>query len=439
MRRPNILLVTVDCLRADVLDAYGGPIMTPTINALAASGARFEAAFAHSSFTKTTFPSLFGGTYPGDCGGPARFSVDRPCLAEALADLGYTTIGVNSNPWLTPHFGFDRGFSSYLDLSRDRPLAHRFPVRLLHFGLSLLGGGLVFPVYPSGERLTAVALDAIRVAPAPWFLWLHYMDAHWPYDMARPLLFGPWHRRHRAYSSRLARRARRRPGRVRPPERAGLFGLYVAGVRTIDRCLGSLMEALDDETAVLLTADHGEAFGEHGRFFHMPNLHAENLRVPLLFRAPGVAPGTVETAIVRHIDVAPTLVALAGGTGLEGARGVNLLPALHGDAPLPALPAYAEIGLKPGRYVSLREGDIATLLELDADGRVVAEELYDFRADPAETSDLAPDRPALMAERRARLLAFIADLAQDAPEPSDSAFPYDPDIEARLRALGYLE
>ncbi|MCA9973249.1 MAG: sulfatase [Anaerolineales bacterium] len=436
MSRPSILLITVDCLRADVLGCYGGPAATPHIDRLAVQGARFNRAFAHSSFTKTTFPSIFSSAYPSDYGGSDRFAAARPSLVAALRAAGYHTLGVNSNPWLSESFGYRRGYSDYADLSSATPMAHALPVRAANHLLSLIGGGLVFPPYPDAARVTDTAVSLLQSAADPFFLWVHYMDAHWPYNVARPLLYGPWQAARRGYSARLGRKARRQPAQVTPAERDALFALYLAGIATVDRHVGRLLAAAPADGVVLLTADHGEAFGEHGTYFHEHALHAENVRVPLLLRAPGVR-AAAHAAVVRHLDVAPTLLDAAGAPPATGMAGVSLLPALRGGQALPALDAYGEITTKRGRWLSLRRGPHAAILLRDAaGGQVRQRKLYDHAADPAERHDLAASAPAVMQAMEHDLLAYAA--ARAAGETAVAAGD-DAELQARLRALGYLE
>jgi arylsulfatase A-like enzyme len=199
----NIILITVDCLRADFLGCYGSSIATPHLDRLASEGIRYQYAFSHSSFTKPTFPTIFSSTYPGQHGGSRRFAETRPNIVSILQAHGYQTLGVNSNPWLSPRFGFHRGYTHYHDLSSATPVAHSLPVRLLNNLLGLVGGGLIYPPYPPAQEVTDAALALRKKATSPYFLWLHYMDAHWPYGVDRPHLFGPWDRQKWAYNARF--------------------------------------------------------------------------------------------------------------------------------------------------------------------------------------------------------------------------------------------
>lgn len=423
------------------MGCYGGPARTPAIDTLARQGVRYQRMFAHSHMTKTTFPSIFSGSYPSQFGGTARFDDSRSSIVSVLQSRGYQTLGVNSNPWLSESFGFHRGYTDYRDLSSAKPIAHSLPVRLLNNGLGLLGGGLIYPPYPSAVEVTEAALQMLSSAQSPYFLWLHYMDAHWPYDLPRPRFYGPWDRQNWAYNARLAHRSRQNPEQVTPREREALFQLYVRGVETVDGQVERLLTAVGEETAVLLTADHGEAFGEHGSYFHQIALHAENVNVPFLLRHAQVSGGQVEDGIVRHIDIAPTLSKMAGLSAGSTAAGVELLSAALGERPLPSLPAISESGSKQGYWLSLRQDEWAAIIKLSRDELSVQEEfLYNIHADPGETMNLAGQNPEKMAAMRLELMRYIANIQGAELATADFSFDgMDDELRHRLQSLGYIE
>ena len=437
---PNIVMVTVDCLRADALGNAGGPAHTPQIDRLAASGVSLRMAFAHGHYTMTAMAALFSGAYPWQFGGSGRFAAERPSLPAALQAKGYHTLGVNSNPWLSAHHGFPRGFDIYVDLSEDKPLAHRLPVRMVNHLLGFVGGGLIVPVYPSGEQVTATALDLLTTPRPPFFLWLHYMDAHWPYALTRARLYGPWDPRHWAYNARLAHRARREPEMVSTREREALRELYLNGLQRIDLQIGRLLDGLEEDTIVILTADHGEAFGEHGVYFHAPALYAENVHVPWLIRAPGLPAGASSDSLVRHIDLAPTLLALAGVPSMDGVPGQNLLPYLNRSAPWPALEALSAIDLlaQDRRRIAIRRRPWTALASTRvSDGAVEQAMLFDHLQDPAETYDLASEHPHVLHELLELAGERMAENGYQAGEVSIAGL--EPQAVERLKALGYLE
>jgi arylsulfatase A-like enzyme len=436
---PNLLLITVDCLRPDVLGCYGGVAATPNMDRLAKGGVRYLNAYSHAHFTRPAFAALFSGAYPWKYGGNQRLSPQRPDLPETLQRNGYQTLGVNSNTWLSTSFGYGRGFTVYRDLSSKRPIAHSFPVVALNNLLGTLGAGLIYPPYPGAETLTATALELLEHARSPYFLWLHYMNAHWPYDLSRPRLYAPWDRHNRVYRTGLAHRARREPQRVQPYEKAGLLERYLRAVEHVDREVGRLLEAAGD-SAVVITSDHGEAFGEHGRYFHDPGLYTENVHVPLILRAPQIPAGKVEERIVRHVDILPTLLDLAQCPSIENLAGISLMPAARGEGPLPDLEAVAVIEDPQNRqrWIGIRhQGWVALFLYRRGSPTAVQAELYQTEGDPREQVNLADRFPDRLQAMQARAASFFE--AGDLNGPVTPEQELDPEIAERLRALGYLE
>ena len=158
--------------------------------------------------------------------------------------------------------------------------------------LGFLGAGFLCPPYLDAASITDRALTWLETAPQPFFLWLHYMDAHWPYHLQSCRFFSPTHPHARLYSATFARRSRRHPTRVTEKERQGLLERYRSGARFATDQAGRLLETLRergrfDNTLVVVTSDHGESFGEHGEFYHGKVLYEENIRVPLVVKLPG--------------------------------------------------------------------------------------------------------------------------------------------------------
>ncbi len=397
--RPNLVLVVVDALRADRISPYGAAAQgSPELARWAAQGIVFEHVLAQSSWTKTSMASLLTSRWPRGHGvldpddglGDAARTV-----AEVLHEGGWRTYAVQSNGWLEEAFGFEQGFERYLfprgggseaEHSRSWPHADN--------------------VYREAERL----IDA-QDPEQPFFLYLHFMDVHEyaaPADVARP--------------------------------RAGAEGEYAAAIAWVDEVLARLRERLErrgllSRSVLVLASDHGEAFGENGAFGHARNVFTPVLRVPLLLRLPfAVTPTRVATQ-VRNLDVAPTLLDLAGLPASADFDGESLLPLL--DAPgAPDRPSQAELGalLYPDarRQESLTDGAWSFVRDLPPGGR---EWLFDRRVDPDENVDLGALEPERLAALRARLDAgFGRAPAAGALRP---AVRIDPALAERLRALGY--
>jgi len=415
--KPNIVLLTIDALRADSLGVYGykEKDISPHIDALAAKGVLFEQAIVQAPWTYPSFASMMTSHYPTelDLAGDEFTSnwVDERwvTLAEALHDAGYTTQAILTNPWLSSRFGLAQGFDGYarVDLSLDwdmmllRQSWGRLPLvgTMLRvskwWGLGAVGRGWL-------TDATTVNYHVLRWLhrnrQEPFFLWVHYFDPHAPYEppphlMPRDLGVSP---------ERLSflRRGRLQIGntRLQPAEVEALRALYDAEIRCVDEGIGAVMEKLEtlglsERTVVVLTADHGEEFMEHGGFFHGFTLYDEQLRVPLIMA--GEPLGKVRPVVksqVSLIDLMPTLLEIAGADAPPGMRGQSLLGLMRStDDEPPARPAFSEGLIRRPDCHSIRHQGFKVIHHLYQDKL----EVYDLSADPGEQADLAAQSPAV--------------------------------------------
>lgn len=418
VRRPNIVLYVVDTVRADRLGVYGyGKPTSPRLDAFAAGAVLFEKAYAQSSWTRPAVASLFTGLLPPAHRTVGRRSVlpeDATTLAEILAVHGYEGMGLVRNPNVGRAFGFAQGFTRFRSEDRERDETMLDRVRLW--------------------------LDERQDGEAPFFLFLHAIDPHGPYDPAPEFeeMFdaggAPAHYRTVRYLLGLNR------GEVEPdPETAdALSRLYDAEVAQNDRAFGELLDELEarglvEDTAVIYLSDHGEEFAEHGRWEHGLSLYEEVLRVPLVMRLPGVPPRRVEEP-AQHVDVLPTLLAYLG-IEAPPTDGRDLLAARRrGDAPLDV---YTHLEVDGHRAASVIRGRFKLVLP-QSPSQGTAPMLFDLDADPGELKDLAADRPDVV-ERMLALLAErnLAGEIVSAEEIEDDQL--DEDVRRRLRALGYVD
>jgi arylsulfatase A-like enzyme len=324
---PNVLIVLVDALRADHLSTYGYARETaPHLDALAAESMLYRNAHAQSSWTKPSIPTLFTSLYPIQHGvyeGQARgrggalesdvLSEDSLTVAEVFRDHGYATAAFVNNAHLEAGLGFSQGFSVYEQESFDAPdLNDRF----------------------------FTFLDAPR--ERPFFVYLHYLDVHWPFQPSGPYreLF-PGLREDSVFESPSWRGLRDSINRGRltlsDDDVAELVSRHDAAIAEFDHHLGAMIEGLRergllDQTVLLLTSDHGEELLDHGRVGHGGTLYREVTEIPMLLRLPDAArAGEVET-VARLLDLFPTLVSAAGIGPVDGLEGRDLLAA-SGDPP----------------------------------------------------------------------------------------------------------
>lgn len=388
---PNILLVTLDTTRADVLGCYGGdPKVSPNLDRIAGRSHLFEHCEASVPQTMPSHTTIFSGLHPFHHGVRKNLAImvgpDVPLIAEELAGKGYRTGAFVSSFVVDGRFGFERGFDHY-DAPDIRPR---------------LGGGME---RRAAETVRAAA-DWIAASRAPWFVWVHIFDPHAPYEAPPP------------FGERFADRP------------------YAAEVAYADNEVGRLVgalvaEGLFDSTVVIIAGDHGEALGEHGEETHGILLYEATTRVPLLIHMPGQTEAVRHASPVGLVDIAPTLRELVG---IETpGDGVSLLPTLRGKGGI--------VGERT-LYIESLEGYLRNgwaPLSAVVRGRMKyiqspRPELYDLGADPNERRDLASDRPETAADLDRRL----SEIRGGDDTFDGEAVVLSSDEEAALLALGYV-
>jgi arylsulfatase A-like enzyme len=321
---PNLVLITLESLRTDHVGAYGGrsptrperPI-TPNLDAFAAGALRFDDAHAVSSWTLTSHASLFTGLYPSAHRAVRpldRLSDSYPTLAESLAAAGYQTAGVVSGPYLRRAHNLSQGFELWDD------------------GISSLTDALAHDdvTNPGMEKSLARFLETERDEGRPFFLFAYFWDPHYDYLPPPPhdSEFVP-PGAERMDLTRFETNPAIYPG-MPPAQLAYILSQYAGEIRATDESLGRIFRLLQqkglwDNTAILVTADHGEEFFDHGEKGHKNNLFAETIHVPLLLKLPAPAGGGVDRRLASQVDVLPTLLALAGVTPDFPVQGRSLL------------------------------------------------------------------------------------------------------------------
>jgi arylsulfatase A-like enzyme len=428
-RRRNLLIISIDTLRADHLGCYGYDRDTsPSIDALAARGVLMEQAICPRPTTSPSFASLFTGKYPIAHGvhfTKESFPQENLSLAEVLRDAGYATAAQVTNGNLFPDFGFDQGFDDY-------------------------GHGHV----RAEEGATAALrwMEEKRPVDRPWFFWFHSTDPHAPYVPLPPYdaMFG----------DRAARNSVERK-----------IDLYDGEIRYTDDHVGAFLryfyERADlwENTITVFYSDHGESLGEHSYYFQHGELPYETTaNIALLFVAPGaIAEARRLDSVVTSADIMPTLLAALGVEAPKDLQGASFLPTLLGLDVQPPRPfVFLEAGfgehIRMGRTRSLRRGDSkyverltrwaripkgprSILWSIDAlleDG-LRADEYYDLHADPHELNDLFGTDPERDARERSLLQAFAQSLALTRQLRVGEKGELDPQTLESLRSLGYID
>ncbi len=366
----------------------GGGVATPNLDRLARSGAIFTQAITAAPITLPAHASILSGLYPTShatrFNGIFRLPDEVETVAETLKAAGFATGAFVGAFVLDRRFGLEKGFDVYDD--------------------ELPEGSNADSVYFTERRAEEVVARALHFIEAHqqerFFVWVHVYDPHLPHDAPAP------------YSERY-------PGRG-----------YDAEVAYTDASLGPLLDAVDDDrTAVIVIGDHGEGLGDHGESSHTLFVYDSTMKVPLILRAPQVTPGTRVERQVRSVDLAPTILELAGVASRGPIDGVSLLGRLGRESE--ELSAYGET------FGTLYQFNWSELRFLRKDGFKFIEaprpELYDLRADPGETNNLWSESPSDLGKRLRREL----DRAAKA-EKEISAKPVDEETRRKLESLGYV-
>jgi len=418
-RPPNVLLVTLDTVRADRLRCGGDdPVDTPTIDAIAERGVCFSQATAEAPITLASHSSLLTGLNPNRHGardnGTYRLDEAVTTLAEVLQAKGYATAAFVAAFTLDARFGLAQGFEVYDDdLEADHPAGRRRKK-------AWLGHERPYVDRPADAVFRRAADWLAQEKERPVFLWIHLFDAHAPYAPPEP------------FRGRFAGRP------------------YDGEIAFVDHELGRFLERAGERFAegdvIVIAADHGEAFGENGYEGHGERLHEPAVRVPLVVAKPGTLPrGAVVGELVRNVDVTPTILDLLGVQPDPGLDGRSLVPLAKGEKRIGPPPgSYAEtlhplLRGKRDELRSYRTEDWKYVRHL-RDGVVQREELFSLSEDPGELHDRsgAPEFAAERAKLGSRLDEATREERSTPFESTGSGKPTG-EIEQKLEALGYLD
>jgi len=395
--RLNVLLITVDTTRADHLGCYGRPAaQTPNMDRLAEEGALFRRCSTGAVMTLPSHCTIMTGLYPFVHGVRRNGTDHLPAAATTLAEL-FKAVGVATGASvgsyvLDPRFGLAQGFDAYRGVPRPRT-----------------GSVEITDAQRKGDVVCNDALELLRErARQRFFLWVHFYDPHYPYESPRH----PDVQSAEAYADEIA-----------------FMDVQVGRLLDELRKLG-----LEQNTLILLVGDHGEGLEDHLENQHGYFAYETCQRVPLLVRCPGVVPAGLQIdAVVRTVDIAPTILELAGQPPLQAVSGVSLLPLLVDRSADLELRAYAET---PEAYTLFR---LSTIRTLTADHWKyiwsTSPQLFDLASDPGELHNAIAEQPDMAASLHNQLRALLAEAPPRIPEEPSAALTRD-EI-ARLESLGY--
>jgi len=443
MTPPDVILLSIDALRADHLHYLGYDRSTsPTLDALAENLVSFSNAMSASSHTREAVPSLLTGRSP-DVFAADGYRLATESIAGMVHENGYATAGFHSNPYLSRAYGYDSEFDTFYD---DLYLGNNRLLALVQRALDkfVFNRGEYHARADEINRRSLSWLDSLSDTDRPFFLWNHYMDVHGPYNPPES---------HEVYVSeslsngeaqKLYQKTISDPESVTERERELLIDLYDSELRYLDDRIGAFLDELRErdlfeDSLIVVTADHGDAFGERGYFTHPRYPHEELLRVPLLISTPSGDTGTIEQP-VSTLDIVPTIGAWAGvdtdslpGDVLVGPEDGPRTDSLRG---LAFSSAQGEDDHSNVRRFAVRDDEWLCQMNRETDsGDVVSRRVFDVRKASAEEIPLdeAPDRVTDLFDR----LTDESSTKLTAARPSANDDDVPDDVSDRLDALGY--
>jgi arylsulfatase A-like enzyme len=433
----NIILIVVDALRADHLSCYGyNRDTSPNIDKFAKEGVLFTHAYSQGAATRISIPSIFTSLYPGvhgvfESGAPLR--KEFITLPEILRKYNYITAAI-CGPVLNMFTNFDYRFDYYSVYRMTQEPNNEF----------------LPPTYRMTPSITQKVKKWLDTnGNLPFFLYVHFLDVHSPFSAPAPYETMFWNTEIDEETKKCVRSSLRFEGQYKKNS-SGKFvdyaiSQYDAEIRYVDEHIKLILQELDtkglrDNTLVVIMSDHGEGLGEHGKFFHGPELYEEFIHVPLILRLPGIIPqGKGLDNLVRCIDLMPTILEILNINERIVVQGISLMPIIKGKQI--NLPVFSES--IPKCIVRLNEWK---LIEEKGNGVTSSVyELYNISEDPIETVNLIGEKPAV-AKRLSHILSsyklFNKKISEKIlKEKYSDKLPsrLDKDKIDSIKSLGYLQ
>lgn len=433
----NIVLITIDSLRADHLGCYGYKQKTsPNIDKLAKNGVLFSKCISNSPTTLTSFRTILTSTYP-TMYNDRYLSKKRTTIAEVLQKKGLHTAGFHSNPFLSKYYGYDRGFDVFYDsvffnqlISEDKLKGKVESIlnwmRYAFFTLTCHAFGTP---HESIDKINRKVLYWLDENQRDFFLWVHYMDVHYPYISPKKYL-KQFTSIKKSKALKLNIKLVKNPDDLKESEIEQLISLYDAGIKYVDEGIKKIVEKLEekgiiDDTLLIITADHGDEFFDHGGFGHSmttaygdkffkplfggggdtvsafgtrfgypPNLYDELLHVPLIFYSPNILKSLVIDTQVQLLDIPPTLADAAKMDKITDFLGQSVLPLINNEKSYENKGVISEnVGVKSAIKRSYRTEKWKLIVNEDKKC-----ELYNLQKDPKEQKNIASDNPKKLEE-----------------------------------------
>ncbi len=416
MEKPNIILITVDALRSDILKAYNERNNNDFISEFSKQGTLFINSFSNAPITPYSLPSIMSGQYPGvyeneirdplpgTSWHPVKLSNQRKTIAEKLKDKGYHTVGLNDfNPFLIKGLGYERGFCYYHDFQTRskkkmfrgkliRLLRRSKKLKFLRGVLKLISFYFLDLSHTNSDKLTKTALNVIekREQGDPFFLWMHFMDVHGPYSS------------HNKFTNRLKWFFLRSLFFFKPLENFSnkqigvLKKLYINQYLYLsNNIIKKFIHDLEkkginkNNTHFIFTADHGEAFLEHGKVEHTSDLYEELIKIPFIWVGPGISRKIVSEN-VSTVDICPTLDHLINGSGANEYDGKSLVDLLTEDSVEEKNRDIISLSIEDKNIflISVRNEYEKYIAKITTKGEVKDFFIYDLKNDPNEKNKI---------------------------------------------------
>jgi len=439
--QPNIILLVIDSLRFDHV-GFGNhaPSLTPVLDRIAEQGYSFTQAITQGPYTRAAMSSLMSSTYASMYGGEKRLSLDRPVIQEMLRPAGYSTLGVSTNLYLSTPFGWSRGFDYFNDCRPEDVYRKNYKLRVMSKMYKRFGRTIGWPKSMSAEYAFGSAVNHLGRTQPPFFMWIHLMDAHWPYSHQRFSWDEDW-LGNQAYDQKILHRLLSDEPEFSSEEFEEIYSGYKTAVRYVDGQLEDFIGRLQrlcllDNTWLFITADHGEEFFEHGRFLHTGIPYDNLIRVPLIIRPADnheLSKNKIFNNQVGLMDLVPTFLDLAGSGVPHNVNlyGTSLLPFFEGR---PESVTREIITESPSRSMyAVRKDGWKLIWDIDNDIQM----LFNLVDDPDEQDNLINVHFPIADNLKTILDKHWKNTAPSSAEQEEGAI--DQMLIDRLRELGYVE
>jgi arylsulfatase A-like enzyme len=444
-RKPNILFLVVDSMRYDA--AISKQSETPTMDSLRNRGIEFTSCFSQGISTAPAMTGMLTGRYPLDHSGHWYVEESQPTFAEQYHQAGYETGAIHSNPYVSAQRNFDKGFDwMHENITTFEPVSKRSGLRNMLRKVANRANRILKKVpYTTGQKINQICTDRMASATEPWFIWIQYMDVHGPYLPDEDRSY-----RAKLRAERLWRKAAvTSPANVTDDEHMELYENYNSEIEYVDNQIGDLLNKLETDgilknTIVVLTADHGEEFREHGQYGHGNLPYDELIHVPLVIRLPkqlNVPQSKKISTITRGVDIHPTLLDILEVPLTEDMKhymeGRSVAEKVTGDKELETTTVVTEkrvrdesvlqIGLRTDRWKFIY------------DGRKNETYLFDLEQDPTETKAVGGRNPEVNQQFKKCLNNRLQQISQTSSDIDSRPVSQQTGVNERLRALGYRE